>query len=71
MRGERVVDDGDVDTTAGITSGIDGTLHVVERLVGAEVADAAAAAIGWRHHHGVPPVTAPQALRDPVAIDGG
>lgn len=68
VRGERVVDDGDVVTTAGITSGIDGTLHVVERLTGAEVADAAAAAIGWRHHRGDPPVTAPQELPDPVAI---
>ncbi|MCX6465103.1 MAG: DJ-1/PfpI family protein [Pseudonocardiales bacterium] len=68
VSGRRVVDDGDVVTTGGITSAIDGTLHVVERLAGAPVADAAAASIGWRHHRADPPVTPPQALPDPVAI---
>lgn len=32
VRGKRYVDDGDRVTTAGILSGIDGTLHMVERL---------------------------------------
>jgi hypothetical protein len=42
----RFVDDGVV-TTAGILSGLDGTLHVVEQMTGRDVADRAAAAIGW------------------------
>jgi transcriptional regulator GlxA family with amidase domain len=40
---ERVVDDGDILTAGGITSGIDLALHVVEREAGAEVAEAVAA----------------------------
>jgi transcriptional regulator GlxA family with amidase domain len=40
---ERVVDDGDIVTAGGVTSGIDLALHLVERLCGAEYADAAAA----------------------------
>lgn len=51
VRGTRFVDDGGVISTAGVLSGIDGTLHVVERLIGADAAADAAAAIGWRHHH--------------------
>lgn len=35
-RGERVVDDGDLITSGGITSGMFLGLHLVERLVGAE-----------------------------------
>lgn len=35
----RVVDDGDVITAGGVTSGIDAALHVVEREFGADVAD--------------------------------
>jgi putative intracellular protease/amidase len=48
QRGVRWVDDGEVVTTAGILSGIEGTLHVVERLVGADVATSAATAVGWQ-----------------------
>lgn len=51
VRGTRYVDDGDVISTAGVLSGIDGTLHVVERLIGADAAADAAEAIGWPHHH--------------------
>ncbi len=43
VREERVVDDGDVLTAGGITSGIDLALHVVERETGGGVADAVAA----------------------------
>ncbi|PSL51702.1 DJ-1/PfpI family protein [Saccharothrix carnea] len=50
-RGTRYVDDGDVITTAGILSGVDGTLRVVERLVGPDAAARAAQATGWRHYH--------------------
>jgi transcriptional regulator GlxA family with amidase domain len=35
----RVVDDGDLMTAAGITSGIDLALHIVEQQAGAEIAD--------------------------------
>jgi putative intracellular protease/amidase len=68
VRGQRFVDDGDVVTTAGILSGLDGTLHVVERLLGPAVAADAAAAVGWRHHRTDPPVTPRSALPDPVAM---
>ena len=50
VRGWRYVDDGEVVSTAGILSGIDGTLHVVERMVGADAAADAARAIGWSRH---------------------
>lgn len=50
VRGTRYVDDGDVVSTAGILSGIDGTLRVVERLVGPEAAARAADVVGWRHY---------------------
>ncbi|OLT05825.1 hypothetical protein BJF90_02535 [Pseudonocardia sp. CNS-004] len=50
VHGQRFVDDGDVVSTAGILSGVDGTLHVVERLLGPAAARDAAAAVGWRHH---------------------
>jgi len=38
-RGRRFVDNGQVVTTAGISAGIDGSLHVVARLLGRKVAD--------------------------------
>ncbi len=50
IRGTRYVDDDDIVTTAGILSGIDGALHVVERLVGVEAAAGAAKAVGWAHY---------------------
>jgi transcriptional regulator GlxA family with amidase domain len=37
--GARVVDDGDIMTAAGITSGLDLALHIVEQQAGAEIAD--------------------------------
>jgi transcriptional regulator GlxA family with amidase domain len=40
---ERVVDDGDLITSGGVTSGIDMALWLVERELGADVADAVAA----------------------------
>jgi putative intracellular protease/amidase len=38
-RGRRYVDNGKVVTTAGISAGIDGSLHVVARLLGRRIAD--------------------------------
>ncbi len=51
IRGTRYVDDGDVISTAGILSGVDGTLRVVERLVGPYAAARAAEATGWPHYN--------------------
>src|SRR4029434_7670551 len=45
--GVRYVDDGDVITTAGVLSGVDGSLRVVERMVGPEAATRAARAVAW------------------------
>lgn len=39
VRGPRYVDNGHVVTTAGVSAGIDGALHVVARLLGRHVAD--------------------------------
>jgi putative intracellular protease/amidase len=45
--GVRYVDDGDLITTAGVLSGIDGALRIVERLVGPTAAARAAQAVAW------------------------
>jgi putative intracellular protease/amidase len=45
--GVRYVDDGDVITTAGVLSGVDGALRVVERMVGQPAAEQAARAVHW------------------------
>jgi hypothetical protein len=45
--GVRYVDDGDVITTAGVLSGVDGALRVVERMVGPDAAGKAARAVAW------------------------
>jgi transcriptional regulator GlxA family with amidase domain len=45
--GVRYVDDGDVITTAGVLSGVDGALRVVERMVGPAAAARAARAVQW------------------------
>ncbi|MDA0166871.1 DJ-1/PfpI family protein [Solirubrobacter ginsenosidimutans] len=45
--GERVVDDGDVITAAGVTSGIDLALYLIERELGSEAAKAGAREIEW------------------------
>ena len=45
--GVRYVEDGDVVTTAGVLSGVDGALRVIERLVGPAAAERAARAVAW------------------------
>ncbi|MGW4498316.1 DJ-1/PfpI family protein [Micromonospora sp. NPDC004336] len=45
--GVRFVDDGDIVTTAGVLSGIDGALRVVERLVGPAEAERVSRDLGW------------------------
>ncbi|WP_409491974.1 DJ-1/PfpI family protein [Amycolatopsis sp. cmx-11-12] len=50
IRGTRYVDDGDIVTTAGILSGIDGALRITERFAGTETARKAAEDVGWAHY---------------------
>ncbi len=47
QRGTRYVDDGDVITTGGLLSSVDGTLRVIERFLGPAAASRAADAVGW------------------------
>ncbi|MFW6382877.1 MAG: ubiquitin-like small modifier protein 1 [Haloferacaceae archaeon] len=47
VRDARVVDDGDVLTAGGVTSGLDLALHVVERHAGAELADRIATVVEY------------------------
>jgi len=44
---DRFVDDGDLVTAGGVTSGLDLALHLVERFAGAEIAGAVAAEIEY------------------------
>jgi transcriptional regulator GlxA family with amidase domain len=45
--GVSYVDDGDLITTAGVLSGVNGALRVIERLVGPAAAERAAQAVAW------------------------
>ncbi|ESP89487.1 DJ-1/PfpI family protein, partial [Candidatus Halobonum tyrrellensis] len=47
----RLVDDGDVLTAGGVTSGLDLALHLVEREAGAAVADRVATTIEYERQH--------------------
>lgn len=51
VREERVVDDGDVLSAGGITSGLDLALHVVEREAGAEIAESVATMMEYTRQH--------------------
>jgi transcriptional regulator GlxA family with amidase domain len=46
----RYVEDGQLITSAGVLSGVDGALRVVERLVGPAGAERAASAVHWPHY---------------------
>jgi transcriptional regulator GlxA family with amidase domain len=48
VTGKRFVDSGKIVTTAGVTAGIDGALHIVERVSGKEAAKWAAEE--WMEH---------------------
>ena len=45
--GVTYIDDGDLITTAGVLSGVDGALRVIERMVGPAAAEQAAQAVRW------------------------
>jgi transcriptional regulator GlxA family with amidase domain len=47
VEGARVVDEGDIITAAGVTSGIDLALYLIERELGPEAAEAGAREIEW------------------------
>ncbi|OXM50700.1 DJ-1/PfpI family protein [Amycolatopsis alba] len=59
VRGTRYVDDGNIVTTAGILSGVDGALRLTERFAGTEAARKTAEAVGWTHYSpgSSPPMT--------------
>jgi transcriptional regulator GlxA family with amidase domain len=53
--GARFVDDGDIITAAGVTSGIDMALHIVGQVKGDEAAEAQADEIEWTRQRGYEP----------------
>ncbi len=59
IRGPRYVDDGDIITTAGVLSGIDGALRVIERYAGEATARQAADAVRWPSYSPGKPGPAP------------
>ncbi len=75
-RGMRWVDEGHVATAGGLTSGTDLALHIVERLLGADVAERAAAELehlgdGWKDPtlnapFADPPPPPPGRVLDPI-----
>ena len=65
--GIRFVDDGDLITTAGVLSGVDGALRVVERIIGSNAAEQAARAVGWPDY--APGQAAPIARSRPAPAD--
>lgn len=65
QQGSRYVDDGDVITTGGLLSSVDGALRVIERLVGRDAAATAAATVGWRTYLPGAPMPLPVAKLAP------
>ncbi|MDD4889552.1 MAG: DJ-1/PfpI family protein [Phycisphaerae bacterium] len=57
VTGQRYVDNGRIVTAAGVTAGIDGALHIVERLLGPQAARWTADE--WLEHRRPTPTTAP------------
>ena len=71
QRDVRYVDDGNIITTAGVLSGIDGALRLVERYADEGVARRTAEAVGWaRYRAGAAPPSAGSRIRpgDAVAL---
>jgi transcriptional regulator GlxA family with amidase domain len=56
-RNVRFVQDGNIVTTAGITSGIDGALHLIEKFDGAALAQQAADIMVYNREGALPPFT--------------
>ncbi|WP_165978330.1 DJ-1/PfpI family protein [Actinomadura darangshiensis] len=64
-RGVRYIDDGNVISTGGLLSSVDGTLRVIERLAGPDTAAAAARTAGWRHYSPGAPARLPRSRLTP------
>lgn len=70
-RGVRYVDDGEVITTAGVLSGVDGALRILERYAGEPAARQAAEAVGWELYQAGHAASVPESrprLPDVVAL---
>ncbi|GAA4089658.1 DJ-1/PfpI family protein [Nonomuraea soli] len=57
--GRRYVDDGNVISTAGVLSGIDGALRIIERLIDQDTARQAAQTVRWGHYSPGTPAPVP------------
>lgn len=66
QRGVRYLDDGDLITTGGLLSSVDGTLRVVERLVGTDAAAQVAQEVGWRYYSAGTAAPLPEARLAPA-----
>jgi transcriptional regulator GlxA family with amidase domain len=66
--GVRYVDDGDLITTAGVLSGVDGALRVVERMVGRAAAARAARAVAWPVYSPGGPAPIPRSRPAPADV---
>ncbi|MFG1695177.1 DJ-1/PfpI family protein [Nonomuraea sp. NPDC049309] len=66
--GMRYVDDGDVITAAGVLSGIDAALRIVERLADVPTARQAAGAVHWRHYSPGAPASIPVRSLEPADL---
>jgi putative intracellular protease/amidase len=68
VRGVRYVDDGDLVAAAGITAGIDGSLHVLDRLAGRAAAVEVARRVGYPNLHFLDDPAAPQQRLEPADL---
>jgi len=68
--GVTYVDDGDLITTAGVLSGVDGALRVVERMIGPAAAAKAARAVAWPAYHPGGPAAIRQSRPAPADVVG-
>ncbi len=68
--GVTYVDDGDVISTAGVLSGVDGALRVIERMVGPAAAAKAARAVAWPAYHPGGPAAIRQSRPAPADVVG-
>ncbi|MGW4956357.1 DJ-1/PfpI family protein [Nonomuraea sp. NPDC004186] len=66
--GTRYVDDGNVITTGGVLSGVDGGLRIIERLLDADTARAAAQRVHWRHYLPGRAAQIPQSALEPSDV---
>jgi transcriptional regulator GlxA family with amidase domain len=68
--GVRYLDDGDLITTGGVLSGVDGALRVVERMVGQAAAARAAQAVHWPSYSPGAPMSIQRSRPAPADVVG-